>query len=445
MSEDEAQALSLAISTVISESHISFRKALSSFYIIVSALALSYAKRTTFPIKRSVTLKLISRLTFFLDTYAINESGTEFLRIALQAFEEGANGNSISFTSYSHLMLAAASINGEKLLYHDSKYQNPKCIHIETQALCNAKCSFCDYSVLSRKGSRMSDKLIDKILNDLSKIPLHHKFQIQPYKLSEPFLDERLSILIEKFLQFHPASSVSIISNGSYIPEKQIESLYSIMSSKKAWFNENIGSKKDSRLSLSFSLNEVQDSSYKRLMKLNLSNTIKNIEAIHSSSKYYRNQFPIRLTRVSTSSEGDYEFTVFCNTHFPNFSVDLLKINDWTSNNSFSCAHPLLVNKPQKALGMASCKRWQDLSITATGDLALCCMDSGDNNLQLGNAKYDNVLSLYRRKCKEYVPHSQSRSDSPSPCANCSYHQGNELAVSFEKLFKKNVLIYQNS
>ena len=39
----------------------------------------------------------------------------------------------------------------------------PQEVHIETLALCNAKCSFCPYPTMDRQGDRMPDELIDKI------------------------------------------------------------------------------------------------------------------------------------------------------------------------------------------------------------------------------------------------------------------------------------------
>src|SRR5688572_20298176 len=43
----------------------------------------------------------------------------------------------------------------------------PYLVHLETLASCNAACGFCPYPTLERKGTRMPDDLIEKIIGDL--------------------------------------------------------------------------------------------------------------------------------------------------------------------------------------------------------------------------------------------------------------------------------------
>src|SRR5262249_47912810 len=63
----------------------------------------------------------------------------------------------------------------------------PQEVHIETLAMCNASCTFCPYPTMERQGDRMSDALIDKIIDDLTKIPQNIRFNIAPFKVNEPF------------------------------------------------------------------------------------------------------------------------------------------------------------------------------------------------------------------------------------------------------------------
>src|SRR5688500_7831084 len=44
----------------------------------------------------------------------------------------------------------------------------PAVVHLETLAVCNAACEFCPYPRLERQGARMSDALIEKVIDDLS-------------------------------------------------------------------------------------------------------------------------------------------------------------------------------------------------------------------------------------------------------------------------------------
>jgi sulfatase maturation enzyme AslB (radical SAM superfamily) len=64
----------------------------------------------------------------------------------------------------------------------------PMLIGLETLARCNAKCHFCPYPGMERKGERMSDELIAKVLNDLTDIPADLPFRINFTRVNEPFL-----------------------------------------------------------------------------------------------------------------------------------------------------------------------------------------------------------------------------------------------------------------
>ncbi len=314
-------------------------------------------------------------------------------------------------------------------------YFYPRIVHIESQATCNAKCSFCDYTSLKRIGSKLTDNEIEKILQDLSEIPKEHYFTIQPYKISEPFLEPRLPNLVKKYLKFHDSSEVSIISNANYLPSRIIDSIFSCSNRNFGYWESSYN--KISRIRLAFSLNEIEKDKYESLMKLSFTRTIKNLQELHKRVSSENIQIPIDISRVSTDPLGDKLFQEYVNENFPLFKPRLLKINDWMSTNDFSNEHPLLSKLPVKAFKRLSCQRWSDLSIMASGDLALCCMDSGKINLDLGNIKSNNCLELYRRKIKRFIPKDSERGSSPYPCNVCSYRQGNDLEIF---LFKFSML-----
>ena len=68
----------------------------------------------------------------------------------------------------------------------------PAHVHLETQAVCNADCSFCPSSALRRSGVEMPDALIAKVIDDLTAIPRTLSFQLSLFKVNEPLLDVRL-------------------------------------------------------------------------------------------------------------------------------------------------------------------------------------------------------------------------------------------------------------
>jgi sulfatase maturation enzyme AslB (radical SAM superfamily) len=60
----------------------------------------------------------------------------------------------------------------EKSVFLQHDYMEfPALVHIETLAQCNASCTFCPYVSMERKGTRMPDSLIEKVIDDLTAIP----------------------------------------------------------------------------------------------------------------------------------------------------------------------------------------------------------------------------------------------------------------------------------
>ena len=108
----------------------------------------------------------------------------------------------------------------------------PAIVHMETIAVCNAACDFCPYPQLERKGAKMSDALIEKIISDLADIPRDVPFQLAPYKVSDPFLEARLFDILELVNSRLPNAEISIITNGSPLTERKIQQLQQVKSMK---------------------------------------------------------------------------------------------------------------------------------------------------------------------------------------------------------------------
>ena len=68
------------------------------------------------------------------------------------------------------------------------------------------------------------------------------------------------------------------------------------------------------------------------------------------------------------------------------------------------------------------CQRWFDLSITATGQVALCCMD-GHAAHPIGDITDTHALDIYNgpgyRALRE---RGDSRLDLGAPCDTCSFY-----------------------
>src|SRR5271167_3727849 len=142
----------------------------------------------------------------------------------------------------------------------------PAHVHLETNALCNAACNFCPYPSLERKGAKMPDALITKIIEDLRDIPRTLPFQLSPFKVNEPFLDTRLFSILAQINDRLPNASLTLTTNASPITEKQLARLSGVRNLVYLWI----------------SMNDHRPDEYEATMKLPYRRTLERIRMIHA-------------------------------------------------------------------------------------------------------------------------------------------------------------------
>ena len=347
--------------------------------ILATCILIAEERHIVFPEKLKKTcLAIESEIKKYL---YLKGKDNEHMHLAAHIFKEVAEHRFPSQTTIENFCIASVgALNLKwKVTGKDETDQiYPKIVHLETQAVCNAKCSFCEYDSLERKGIKMSDENIKKIISDLSLIPASRRVQIQPYKISEPFLDKRLPWIIDEVLEKIPGSNIRLISNGNVMSEEIINWLVD--------YNNHADDKERREvIKLSISLNSLEKREYEKLMKINFERTIKNITLLHEKlSESQGRGLSVSLTRVSTNPKGDLLFAQKCAKLFPRFKSSLLKLNDWFSYNEDSKNQLIEMGVPLKSFKRVGCSRWRDLSISADGSLALCCMDAGIEKLNLG-------------------------------------------------------------
>ena len=273
----------------------------------------------------------------------------------------------------------------------------PAIVHLETQANCNASCNFCPYPSLERKGTRMSDELIAKVINDLADMPKDVYFQFAPYKVSEPFLENRLFDILALANSKLPTASISIITNGSPLTEKKIRQLGDVKN--LAYIN--------------VSMNFDNPEEYEAVMQLPFARTVERVEMLHRLHAEGVISCPVRLTRVASNRNDDLSFIHWVRSNFPRFKPDVSPRHDWIG----------AVDTPDGALAVpdAPCHRWFDLSITATGVVSMCCMD-GSAQYPKGDVNTQHVLEIYNQPwLRELRNTLVSRRQTRSPCNTCTY------------------------
>jgi pyruvate-formate lyase-activating enzyme len=208
----------------------------------------------------------------------------------------------------------------------------PEEVHIETLALCNAKCSFCPYPTMDRQGDRMPDELIDKIIDDLKAIPSSLPFNVSPFKVNEPLLDKRIFSVCEKIGTQLPNAQLRLFTNGSPLTPKMIERIAKIRKLNNLWV----------------SLNETDADAYQALMQLPLERTLRNLDALHNLTQQKTFPHPVVISRVVDGSDRDQAFLDFVKQRYPLFQPFMIGTGAGMNCPSWPAARSLCVAWTEK-------------------------------------------------------------------------------------------------
>lgn len=270
----------------------------------------------------------------------------------------------------------------------------PAHVHMETMAKCNAACVFCPYPDLERKGAQMSDALVEKIINDLTDIPSSLGFQLSPFKVNEPFLDVRLFDILDSINQKLPNAKLTLTTNASAATEKNLAQLAKVKNLDYLWI----------------SFNDHREQEYEATMKLPYKRTIERLNLIHQ--KKQAGELPLRvvLSRVGDGSTEDSAFREWVKEHYPAFETSIFQRGAWIGQ----------VKDIEQDVPDVGCTRWFEISITATGTVAHCCMD-GQAKWPIGDVNTQHVLEVYNAPhYRQLREKTISRKDA-SPCNACAF------------------------
>lgn len=263
-------------------------------------------------------------------------------------------------------------------------------VSIETLALCNARCTFCPYPTLERKGTRMDDETLDRLVDEM--ISWQRPMYFSPFKVNEPLLDKRTIPLIERINREAPDIVTRIFTNGAALTPKNIEQIAGLKKIAHLWV----------------SLNSHIPEEYERVMGLNFEQTAKRLDYLHSQP------FPHNVV-LSTVGYPNEDFRFYCYERWPNFESVAIKRDSWLG----------FVDAQNTHVPDTPCSRWFELSIMADGRVAHCCMHSGEDKRydigDLANQTMHEVYNAPRWRDRREKMVSRRSLDETSPCARCSY------------------------
>lgn len=271
-------------------------------------------------------------------------------------------------------------------------HSQPSEVSIETQALCNARCTFCPYPTLERKGTKMPDELLHRLVDEMA--AFETSFFFSPFKVNEPFLDKRLLPLCERFNRDVPLGRLRLFTNGSALTDKHIEGVAGLKNVEHLWI----------------SLNEHDPVRYETTMGLNFEHTAKNLDRLHEYVVGWKFRHKVVVSRVGM----DQEFVEYVVRRWPHFKPALIKRDAWID----------FTNSDSDEVPDGPCGRWWELNIMANGKVSHCCMDSGETDrFVIGDLNSQTMLEVYNSSAWKKHRDTASRRTlgDESPCQRCTY------------------------
>ena len=241
----------------------------------------------------------------------------------------------------------------------------PLAVNIETLALCNAACNFCQYVEIDRIGDRMPDSLVNKIIDELAEIPSDLPFTITLAGVSEPLLDNRIYDHIEKINEKIPHAYVAMNTNGAPLTEKNLDRLCKL---KIAW--------------MGISVNDYRKKEYEESMKIPYDRTIAVLNRLQEDRHSGKIPFNVGVTRAGDGSIHDLRFIEWTQKKFPDLSRNFSPQFSWVGDAPTTLAPPI------------GCTHWFDITVRSTGQVAFCCID-GHIQAPRGDLKHQHILEVY--------------------------------------------------
>lgn len=271
----------------------------------------------------------------------------------------------------------------EAFRQHHLEYPNE--VSVETLALCNARCTFCPYPTMERKGTKMSDELLDKIVTEI--ISWRRPMFFSPFKVNEPLLDARTLPLCERINREAPWIVLRLFTNGSALTPAKIEEIAKLKNVTHLWV----------------SLNSHIPEEYERVMGLRFDLTAKRLDYLHAQDFPH----PVVLSTVGYPNE---DFRRYCFERWPKFESLALKRDAWLGQ----------IEPQAGAVPDSPCARWFELSITATGETARCCMD-GEGKYGFGNVNEHSLYDIYNQSELRSWREGLVSRKTVSVCDTCTY------------------------
>lgn len=280
-------------------------------------------------------------------------------------------------------------------LYGTRYIDYPMMVGIETLAVCNAACGFCPYPTMDRKGDRMSDGLVSKILSDMGDIPDDLAVDVNFTRVNEPFLDKRLFGFMDEYASRIRLGKIWLFTNASAINARNAAELAA---------RPRIGY-------FLISFNDHRREEYERVMRIPFERTVANIDRLHVMLAGGELAFTPIISRVGDGSTADVEFEDWVRRRWPLFEHQVTHRFDWLGAVDL---------ETYTAIPQAGCLQWFQVQILASGDVTHCAVDH-DATHGYGRAQDTHLLDLYNLPERRSLRAERLLRSDVGVCRSCNH------------------------
>ena len=188
--------------------------------------------------------------------------------------------------------------------------------------------------------------------------------------------------------------SLTLTTNATPITERTLRKLSGVANLGYLWI----------------SVNDYRPAEYEAAMQLPFKRTLERLAMIHAAKAEGRLTARVVLSRVGDGSEHDFLFRHWVSQAFPLFEAAVFQRGGWIGQ----------VDTAQGPIPDVGCIRWYDISITATGVVAHCCMD-GKAVFPNGDVRHEHVLAIYNKPEYRRLREATDSRLSVQPCAGCAF------------------------
>jgi radical SAM protein with 4Fe4S-binding SPASM domain len=248
-------------------------------------------------------------------------------------------------------------------------FDNLTDIQIETTTACPAKCLCCPLRQMKRPGGRMSDRLLNKILEEIVQMG---NLNVHPYLNGEPFADDRQWEILS-YLSANPSVVFTYYSNMECLTKSKIDELFLY---PIAYFNA--------------SFNASTPESYKINMGLN--HFDENVEKIRYFGQKNRELgYPIGFSISMVEFDKTKDEVEAFRKLFEGLPADKTDYKNWGGKEEITGGDKKPLGKPTIA-----CPRMvSNLTILWDGRVNLCCMDN-EGEVIIGDLNRETIWDVWK-------------------------------------------------